>query len=211
MRIRRLAAGACALALVAALGGAASAQQAPGIKVGVVDLAKVFKGYKKSAELEERINGERDDLKGQLDELKKSISDLNKELDLLDFGSPSYQDKEEQKARAVGLYELKKRRLEDQIKRRWEEYNVQLLDDIGEVVSTYGKENAYTLILKVDTQPAEEQKLLAGLKNVLYFADQIDITGDIVAILNRQYELEGGAAPSGGGGSGGAGASGSAR
>ncbi len=173
----------------------ARAQQAAPIKLGVVDLAKVFKGYKKSAELEKRINAERDALKAELDAIKKKISDLNKELDLLDFGSPTYQKKEEEKARAVGLYELKKRRLEDRIKRRWEEYNVALLDDINAVVAEYGKQHGYTLIFKVDTEPSKDQKLLAGLRNVLYFAQTIDITNDIVTILNRRYELEGGAAP----------------
>ncbi|RME76113.1 MAG: OmpH family outer membrane protein [Planctomycetota bacterium] len=195
------------VAVLAAAGArAAHAQQAAAPRIGVVDLARVFKDYKKSAVLEEKINGERDQLKAELDGIKKKISDLNKELDLLDFGSDSYRAKEEEKARLVGLYELKKRRLEDRIKRRWQEYNVELLDDIGAVVSAYGKEHGYTLILKVDTDPSDEQKLLAGLRNVLYFAEQIDITDQVVAILNRRYQLEGGKAARPAGGSGGRGA-----
>lgn len=160
------------------------------LKLGVVDLAQVFKAYDKSAMLEKRINAEREEFQDQLTAQKNVISDLTKELDLLDMVSQSYQLKEEEKAVALARFKLMKRRIDVTMKQRFEDYNLELLDDIEAVVQEYGKERAFTLILKVQTQPLDSQKLLVGLKNVLYFADELDITKDVIVLLNRRYALD---------------------
>ncbi|GIW70988.1 MAG: hypothetical protein KatS3mg102_0530 [Planctomycetota bacterium] len=191
--------GALAALAAAALGGAhiAAAQTTgPGgeLRVGVVDLAGIFKGYRKRAVLEERINAERDQLKGELDELKKRVSDLNKEMDLLDRNSASWRQKSEEKDRLLIEYEIKKRWLEQRIKERWEEYNLALIADIEAAVRQYGSERGYDLLLNV-ADPSEEQKLLVGVKSVMYFSSRVDVTAQVVELLNRRWELEGGAAP----------------
>lgn len=189
-----------ALVLTVVLGslGVLSARPADGqvggadLRVGVVDLATVFKEYKRSAELEKKINQERDDLKKGLDEVRDKIKEIQKQMDLLDYESEAYKLREEEKAIELARFELMKRRLERTIKTRWEEYNLQLLEDIEKVVQDYGKENHFTLILKVDGEaPAGDQKLLqAGLKNVLYFAKHVDVTEDVVRILNGNYRRD---------------------
>jgi len=169
------------------------------VKIGVVDLALVFKQYVKSAELEKRINDERDRLRGDLDEQKKSITNLVKELDLLDPTSETYMLKEDEKDAAVARFDRTKKRLEETIKKRWEEYNSQLLDDIELVVRAYGEEQGFTLIFKVDGKSSEESRMLAGLKSVLYYAKELDITPAVVELLNRRYEMVRAAGQGGGG------------
>jgi len=186
----------------------ASAQAAPPrvsgeFKLGVVDLATVFKQYKKSSELEQKINEERDRLRKLLDEQKKIISKLLAEMDALDPLSESYQIKEDEKDSAVAKFDRMKKRLEETIKKRWEEYNLQLLEDIEQVVKAYGEEQRFTLILKVDGKPTEESRLLAGLKTVMYHSQDLDITAPVVVLLNKNFEDQrakagkAGAAPSG--------------
>jgi len=162
-------------------------------KIGVVDLAKVFKNYRKSSELEKRINGERDKLKESIDGQRKKIQTLNREMDLLDVESEAYRTKEEEKQIELARFELMKERLQRTIKRRWEQYNLNLLEDIETVVKEYGKKNRFTLIFKVEGEPIEEHKLdklvQIGLKSVLYFSDPVDITDDVVPILNQRYTV----------------------
>ncbi|HVY62004.1 MAG TPA: OmpH family outer membrane protein [Planctomycetota bacterium] len=181
---------AAVVALGAVSGGVARAQQAaPAPKLGVIDLAVAFKNYKKSAELEERINAEREQLRGDLEALKKEIAEKLKLMDALDPDSQSYIALEDEKDALVAKYDRKKKRLEETLKKHWEEYNAKLLDDIEKVVKAYGEDNRFTLILKVDGKVSEDQRLLAGLKAVLYSAKELDITGPIVDILNRNYEM----------------------
>jgi len=162
-------------------------------KIGVVDLAKVFKSYKKSSELEKRINGERDKLKETIDKQRKHIRDINREMDLLDIESEAYRTKEEEKRIELARFELMKERLQRTIKRRWEQYNLNLLEDIESVVKDYGKKHGFTLIFKVEGEPIDERKLdklvQIGLKSVLYFSDRVDITEDVVTILNQRYKV----------------------
>src|SRR5207237_292800 len=61
---------------------------------------------------------------------------------------------------------------------------------IDAVVRAFGKENDFTLVFKVDSNPSEQQKMLAGMRAVMYYAKELDITSDIVAILNRRFEVQ---------------------
>ena len=185
--------------------GAASAQGVPppaaAMKVGVVDLGLVFKQYKKSADLEERINLDRERLRGDLDQQKKAISELIKVMELLDPDSDTYRVKEDEKDAAVAKFDRTKKRLEETLKKTWERYNLELLDDIEKIVKAHGEEQHFTFILKVDGKQTEEQRMLVGLKAVLYSSRELDITPTIVEMLNRNYEISkvpGGSAPKGG-------------
>lgn len=192
----------CVVAMLALLAPVAAAQtggpQTGGVrgqdlKVGVVDLAAVFKNYKKSAELETRINAEKDRLRESLDAQRERIKEINKQMDLKDIESEAYAMLEEEKRIELARFELMKERLQRTIKQRWEQYNLDLLQDIQDVVRDYGHEHGFTLIFKVEGQPIEEHKLdmlvQIGLKNVLYFSPQVDITVDVVTILNARYQV----------------------
>lgn len=191
------------LAVIALAGavGVLSARRADGLpdgmRVGVVDLASVFKDYEKSKELEKRINEERDQLRKGLDAQRDLITEIRKKMDLRDFDSPEYAELEEEKKIELARLELMKERLQRTIKERWEEYNLELLEDIENVVRAYGKQHGFTLILKVEDKPVDDmrfEKLIqAGLKSVLYFTAEIDITADIVLLLNRRFRVGDGA------------------
>lgn len=177
---------------------AAPARAPAGWKVGVVDLAAVFKQYRRSAELQKKIDEERERLQKDLDQQKTYISKLHMEMDALDRTSETYEIKEDEKDAAVARFDRTKRRLEERIKKRWEEYNLQLLEDIEQVVKAYGEEQSFSLILKVDPKATEETRFLAGLKAVMYFGKELDVTPAVVELLNRRYEekqAKGGAKP----------------
>lgn len=162
-------------------------------KIGVVDLATVFKSYTRSAELERRINAERDRLKDELDGQRKKIQEINRELDQMDVESEAYQLKEEEKRIELARFELMKERLQRTIKLRWEQYNLDLLEDIEKVVKDFGKQKGFTMIFKVEGEPIEEHKIekLAqiSLKSVLYFSSEVNITDEVVVLLNQRFAV----------------------
>lgn len=164
-------------------------------RLGVVDLGKVFTSYKRTKEYEQKFNEERDQLRKELDELRKQINEATKELEMLDQAAQAYALKEEERIILARRLEYKKERLEITIRKRFDEYRLKILDDIDSVVKKYGEEQKFTLILKVEGQPTDEERRLIGpmnleaLKGVLYYANQVDITQPIVEILNRQFDL----------------------
>lgn len=176
-------------AVVAPLAGGQS-DPPPAPRLAVVNLGRVFKNYKKSAELEARINAERVRLKGGLDVQRDLIASLNAELELYKIGSEEFDEKEEEKKIELARYQLLKERIQRKIKQRWEQYNLELLEDIEKVVEEYAKDS-FTLVLKVEGTPLDQENKLmqAGLKNVLYFHPSVDITDNIVSLLNRKFAI----------------------
>lgn len=182
------------LALALAAAGPAGAQDARReIKVGVVDLGVVIDGYKKAAELQAALKAEDEKLKKELDDLRKQINEISRELEMLNAGTEAFAIREEERKVAVARWELKDERRKALRRKRFEDANLQLLDDIEGVVRDYGEEHGFTLIFKVEGKANDEMRLLtAGLKGVLYFSREVDITADIVKMLNRRYDLNGG-------------------
>ncbi|MFC1706987.1 OmpH family outer membrane protein [Planctomycetota bacterium] len=177
--------------------GQSRSDDAQKMKLGVVDLGIVFKRYKKSAELEKRINEEKDELTAKLKEQKEITENIADEMDVLDPDSETYRLKAEKQAVEAARFEYMKRRLEYTIKRKWEDYNRRLLADIDAAVKAYGEDNGYTLILKMEGRELGEQKLIEiGLMSVLYYSKQIDITEDIVRVLNKRHSMGQPSAPS---------------
>jgi Skp family chaperone for outer membrane proteins len=164
-------------------------------KIGVVDLARVFDGYLKSKELEKKLNEEKDVLEKELEAIRAKAREIAKEMDVLDATSQAFKDLEEQKAIEATKFELYKRRMEQVLKRRIEEYNVHLVEDIESVVKVYGQEKGYSFILKSEGKAFEDNKLLLGLKAVLYYTHEIDVTDDVIDRLNKEYKAGGAFAP----------------
>ena len=111
----------------------------------------------------------------------------------MDVESETYQLKEEEKRIELARFELMKERLQRTIKLRWEQYNLDLLEDIEKVVKEFGKQKGFTMIFKVEGEPIEEHKIekLAqiSLKSVLYFSSEVNITDEVVVLLNQRFAV----------------------
>jgi len=187
---------ALAIAIVRTGGDPAPVAAAPTEwKIGVVDLAAVFKDYHKSQDLEKKLNAEKEQLEKDIKAVHAKITDLNKQMDPLDPYGQTFRLLEEERDREVATFQLLKRRREDTLKRRIEEYNLILVDDIEQVVKQYGQDKKFSFILKSEGKAFEENKLLLGLKAVLYYTHEIDVTKDIVDILNARFKAGGGQPP----------------
>lgn len=186
------------LAVAVARGGkdAAPVHAAPPEwKIGVVDLAAVFKEYHKSQDLERKLNAEREQLEKAIKTVRAKIDDIDKLMQPLDPNGETFRLHEEEKELEVARFQYLKRRRDEILKRRIEEYNLMLVDDIEQVVKQYGQEKKFSFILKSEGKAFEDNKLLLGLKAVLYYTHEIDVTKDIVEILNARFKAGGGVPP----------------
>ena len=141
-----------------------------------MNVDRVFKEYKatqsKEAEIEKFSTGKQEDREKRVAEIRG----LRDELALLNEENRAKQRQTiEEKLRSLALFDQEvKESLRDQKEQAVEA----LLKEIEQVVTTFGKERGYDLIL---TNRA-----------VLYGVETIDLTGEVVGILNQRYSKNSG-------------------
>jgi Skp family chaperone for outer membrane proteins len=162
------------------------------LKVGVVNLNKVFEMYDKRKELEEDFR----DIRTRAEDTLKTKQDeavaLRDEIQLLEVGTATRKKKEDELEKLL-LY----LQVEDEVARKKlgmaeKDFYEELYQDINVVVEEVGKKDGFDLILKKeDIEPKSadllELRLKIGIGTVLYFSNAIDITDKVVGGLNRRY------------------------
>jgi outer membrane protein len=192
-------AGSCA---ALALATAAHAQVAPG-KFVTVDLNRIFNDYYKtpiaSAKLKEAAtayNKEHDDM---MAEFKKQVDELNKMRE--DAEKPEYTPEvraQKQKAVTERLQAAQKgerditefrrthqRALEEQTQRMRQT----ILKEVAEVIQKEARDAGYQIVFD------KSGNSMNGVPGIVYSADTMDITEDIVKILNKNAPKPDSSAP----------------
>ena len=151
------------------------------LKLGWVDLEKVFRGYYKTkatlAGLEADVNKKEGDLKELMEEIKKLQADLESSREVLSEGGKEKQEKliEEKKLKASQL----KKEGELELGREIMVEKGKLLEEIIEAVEKVGKAEGYTFIFR-----GELPEL------VLYKEPVLDITEKVLAEINQGQKVE---------------------
>lgn len=210
-----LVAGAVGAGLLAAQ---ASAQQGPapangttpgGLRVALVDIGVVFKGYKRKDALEKQVNAKKDQLEQQARAQAQIIESLRKKLDELKEGSQMWRDKRKELKLAIKQAEVMRDSMDEELKLEIENLTLMILDEIEETVREFGKNTGYDVVIKVDSkgwgdERFQERIFRAQVSSVLYYDPRLDVTPTVIQLLNdpariQKYEQRsfgGGGAPS---------------
>ncbi len=186
-----------------ALPGIAAAQQ---IKIGAVDMGKVFAEYYKTkkaeAELKDRAAGYEKDLKSRAAELQKLQEDGRKLEE--DAENPAFNEEkrsEKRKLRDAKLTEFRllaqtlnetKNTRERELREQQGRVRGAIVEEILKVVQDIAKRDGYHLIVD------KAGNTLSGVSAFLYVQDTLDITSSIVKELNRNAPPGGGASSTNG-------------
>lgn len=163
------------------------------MKVGVVNLNKVFDQYDKRKELENDFR----DIRNRSEEVLKAKQDeamaLRDEIQLLDPGSAARKKKEEDMEKLLLYLQIEDEVARKNLTKAEKEFYEELFQDINAVVEEVGKKEGFDLILKkedIDTKSADlvELRLKIGIGTVLYFSNALDVTDKVVESLNRRYK-----------------------
>jgi outer membrane protein len=177
--------------LVGLSGVTASAQSM--VKIGTVDMKKVFENYYKTKDAEQRINEARNSAKKELEERMESyqkgaaeVKKLNEEID-----SPALSNEAKganSKARDEKVAELNNMQREIQEFRTTREKQLQeqsgrmrqgIVDDITKIVTERVKAENYDLVFD------KSGMSLNGVPVVMFAKDPYDFTDVVVAALNK--------------------------
>lgn len=140
------------------------------MKIGVVDLTRVFKEYKKTQVMESQLETLSKSKQGEREKLVSQIKDLKDELALMSEEARN-QKREAFEEKLKGLSQFDQETKEKLLSQR-EQALDGLLKEIEAAVSAYSKQNSYDLVLSD--------------RAILYRVESADISADIVAILNQK-------------------------
>ena len=162
-------------------------------RIVTVDMQKVFDSYYKTPSARQKLEETRDqftkELAGKQDELKKQVEELNKLREEQD--RPEYTPEvREQKKKALTdkLGEMQKLQRDVEEFRRGhqrilEEQSMRMrqgiLKEVTDVVQKEAKDAGYLLVLD------KSGNTLNGLPSLVFAQDNLDITADIIKILNK--------------------------
>jgi len=168
-------------------------QQDQPVKVGVVDLKLVSENFEKWKKLATQLDSETEKSNEKLAAMGKEIEKLQ-EMEK-EFKPGSDKHKETQIALSTKDIEMKSflHTEQNRLKEMAERLGGELLNNIEDVIKTYGRKEGYTLIIKKEEMPVQNQDWMqlrnyVSRKSVMYYSADIDLTNKIVKILNENYK-----------------------
>ena len=173
--------------------GGANRLQAQNLKIGTVDMKRVFENYYKTKDAEQRINEARNQAKKELDEkmegYKKATDDVHKLDEDLNRPELSKQTKDERsKTRDEKIGDLRNQEREirefqtnreKQLQEQTMRMRAGIVDEINTVVTARVKSDQFDLVLDRSGQS------LNAVPIVLYARDSYDFTTDVITALNK--------------------------
>jgi outer membrane protein len=179
-------------ALLALAVGSATAS-AQSLKIGTVDMKRVFESYYKTKDAEAKINEARNaakkELEDRMDIAKKSLEEVKK-LDE-DIAKPELsKDAKEQKAKARSEKAVELQNMDREIRefqqsreKQLQEQSVRMragiVDDINKIVADKVKADNYEIVFD------KSGPSLNGVPIVLYARDNFDFTDAVITALNK--------------------------
>lgn len=179
-----------AAVLVLWLPGDASSQGVPASRVAFVDVARVFKEYKRASDVQQETRLEIQKVEGQLRERYESLKKMRDDLDLLvpdtkefneqkraiDFEGFKLEYEEKQQKQAILANAVTKmNRVYTEIRREAE--NFALRNNLEAVFMMNDQE--------IDARSLEELQVLIASRPVLYRDKSRDVTDSILSVLNK--------------------------
>ena len=195
---------ACCIGLTAPAMGqnqpaAAAAPAALPVKIGLVDMARVFKEYNKFSDMRASLQGE---MEAALADAKKIAGDAEKvkeELKLLKPGSAEYIKRESDLAQLSSDFETKRKIANLNYQRKEAEIFQNIYVDAVDVIKLYAEHFKFSMVMRfnsADLDKSNPTSVVNGLnKLVIYHRPQDDITDAVIDYLNRKYTPTNPAAP----------------
>jgi Skp family chaperone for outer membrane proteins len=162
-------------------------------RIALIDMARVFKTYKKFENLREELKGDLTKSEDKFKQMAEQIRKEQSELKLMKEGSDEYAQKEKVVLGHTTQAETyRKSQQRDLIRREAQIYKTIYLE-VADAVQKYASHFNYTLVLRFtsDDLDATEnpEDVMRGLnKQVVYYRPNDDITNAIVRYLNSNYQ-----------------------
>lgn len=169
-----------------------TASPSKNLKIGVVDLNSVFDKYEKRKSLDAQLKELEKQYQKIINDKKKELVSLNEKIQLLDLGSDARKKNEEAFEKKNIELESYAKFAEKSLVKKYKDYFENLYTEVCKEIENIGKREQYDLIIKKEEPDLQgggisELQFKVGIKTVLYHADSVDITNQVIDILNKKY------------------------
>jgi outer membrane protein len=171
--------------------GAAPAEEGRPHRVGLIDMAHVFKNYKKFDSLREDLKAQIADSEKQAKAMAAEIKSVQDEMKQLKEGSPDFAKKEQDLAKMTAEFETFRRSTQREILKEESAIYHTVYMEVADAVRKYSNHYKYTLVLRFnreDLNPEDPQGLIQGMnRQVVFYLPEDDMTDSVLDYLNKKF------------------------
>ncbi len=157
--------------------------------IAVVDINYVFK---KDARFESEMKAIQTEMMGVNDTLnakRNEIAKAEQQMQTLNIGSPEYKLQDENLAKAKADFQLDVNKQRREILEREAKVYYDTYQRVSQAITYYAKAKNIALVMRFigeEPDPNRRDEIIASINKDVHFQNQIDITPDILAMLNQQ-------------------------
>jgi outer membrane protein len=170
----------CLVILTAILIASVGSSLAEEIKIGIIDVNKVLNETKEGTDAKNRMKIRYDELQERLSEKQGELKNMRDELEQqkIILGKDKIKEKEDELDKELGEFRKIVAESEKEMRDTESAYTQAILEKIKKTVDTLAKEKGFNLV--VDRSGG-----------VVYADEGLDITTEVLEILNKEYESAG--------------------
>jgi Skp family chaperone for outer membrane proteins len=170
-------------------GIAASDKIAPA-KVAIVDVTKVLQNSQKHKQWQEKMTADETQMKAEFQRSQKELESLKANLDLLKIGSKDYIDAMKDFLDKKSLLDAKDKFYQEKVNIEMQQWTESLYTKMLEVTATLAQKKGLDIVLaqeQLDLPAASLRDFMLSMrtKKVLYNTAQIDITDEVLVLLDE--------------------------
>jgi Skp family chaperone for outer membrane proteins len=165
--------------------------------IAVVDISYIFKKHERFKATMEAMKKEMEGIETDLQADREKIAQQEQQRNQFNAGAAEYKQLDETIARQMAEFNLKMGRLRKDFLEREAKVYYQTYLEVVDAVKYYAKRQNIGMVLRFNGEqvdPTRREDVLREINKPVVVQDQIDITPDILVLLNRD---QAGAAPAG--------------
>jgi Skp family chaperone for outer membrane proteins len=159
--------------------------------VAVVDISYIFKNHGRFKATMEGMKKEMETIEAELKADRENITKAEQHRNTFGVGAAEYKKADEEVARMMAEFNLKMGRLRKDFLEREAKVYYQTYVEVVEAVSYYAKRQNIGLVLRFNGEPVDSNRredVLREINKPVVVQDQIDITPDVLVLLNRDQQ-----------------------
>lgn len=156
--------------------------------IAVVDISYIFKKHERFKSTMEQMKKEMETIENDLKADREKIAQQEQQRNTYNVGSAEYKKMDEDIARQMADFNLKMGKLRKEFLEREAKVYYQTYLEVVDAVKYYAKQHNIGLVLRFNGEPVDPNRrdeVLREINKPVVVEDNIDITPDVLALLNR--------------------------
>src|SRR4051812_3880604 len=177
-----------AAAPVAANGVNPAGANASKYNIAVVDISYIFKKHERFKATMEQMKAEMEKIEGELKADREKIAAQEQQRNQFNQSSAEFKKMDEDIARQMAEFNLKMGKLRKEFLEREAKVYYQTYLEVVDAVKYYAKRQGIGLVLRFNGEPVDPNRrddVLREINKPVVVQDQIDITPDVLVLINR--------------------------